>query len=374
MAYTYYDEVHSLQGRKIADDKARKRLDTAEENIDITSEINRQAKQNNAYLLNLLIDLQKEYDTTGKLTQVNSDASKMEHESSLMKIGEEIGVYFVLNTVDTTDSSAANHNAKGYIWLKDTGELLDLTEATGVYFATGRVQHGLETDVIIATDENGVAYIVKYENKTWTATAFTNNSGVTLDGCNSQMLYKDGKFYHVVCKGTTKVFPIVTFDMETMTIEKVSSNISLPLTFSGIYEASLYEFNSKIYVALRPSYTSLRRGYLGLALLGIVENMEVLPEVKEYIMLPDGSSRVLLFDYNSRLFCITTGFNRVNGRLFDVTNIHAYEPIAQLLYNVNYPDVLLDGSTMHYCATDKKNTEAGCKVVYGTFPYIDLLK
>ena len=374
MAYIYYDEIHSLQGRKIADDKARERLDIAEENINIVSKINRQAKQNNAYLLNLLIDLQTEYDTTGKLTQVNSDASKIEHESSLMKIGEEIGVYFVLNTVDTTDCSEANHNAKGYIWLKDTGELLDLTEATGVYFATGRVQHGLETDVNIATDESGVAYIVKCENETWTATAFTNNSGVTLDGCNSQMIYKDGKFYHVVCKGTTKVFPIVTFDTETMTIEKVSSDISLPMTFSGIYEASLYEFDSKIYVALRPSYTSLRRGYLGLALIGIVENMEVFPKVNEYIMLPDGSSRILLFDYNSRLFCITNGFDRVNGRLFDITNIHAYEPIARITNNVNYPDILLDGSTLHFSATDKKNTSAGCKVVYGTFPYTDLLK
>lgn len=374
MAYTYYKEVHTFQGRKIADDKARKRLDEIENNMDIVSSINKQAKQNNAYLLNLLIDLQEEYDTKGKLTQVNSNVSKMEHESSLIKIGEKIGVYFVLNTVDATDCSAANHNAKGYIWWKDTRELLDLTEATGVYFATGRVQHGMETDVIIAKNESGVAYIVKYENETWTATAFINNSGVTLDGCNSQMLYKDGKFYHVVCEETTKVFPIVTFNTETMTIEKVSSNISLPLIFSGIYEASLYEFNSKIYVALRPAYTSLRRGYLGLALIGIVENMEVLPEVKEYIMLPDGSSRVLLFDYNKRLFCITNAFNRVNGRLFDITNIHAYEPIARIINNVNYPDILIDGSTLHYCATDKKNTNVGCKVVYGTFPYIDLLK
>lgn len=375
MSYTYYEEVHSLQRRKLADDKARERLSDVEFNLDIVNEINRQAKQNNPYLLNLLIDMQASYDSTGKYTNVNASESKMEHESSLMKVGDDIGVYFVLNTVDTTDCSSANQNAKGYIWLKSTGELINLTEKLGTYFATGRVQHKTDEDVIIVKDENGNAYLVCYTDEMWVIKQFTNNSGVTLDGCNSQMLFRDGKFYHIVCRETTSTFPIVVFDLDAMTIELVASTINLPLSFQGVYEASMYEFNESIYVGLRPSYKSLRRGYLGLALVGILEDMETLPTVNEYIMLPDGSSRILLFEQNSRLFCITNGFNRTNGRLFDVTNIHAYEPVAQILNNVNYPDIMLDDSgTLHYSATDKKNTSAGCKVVYGTFPYTDLLK
>lgn len=374
MPYTYYEEVHSLQNRKLVDDKSRRKLNIIEPKVNTLEEIIRQSKQGSLNLLHLLINMQTSYDLTGKFVNVNSAESKLEHEASLMKIGDDICVYWVNNAVSTTDNGTTGE-ATGCIYRN--GTVTDLTVATGVYFATGRVQHGHEEgDVIIAIDSSANAYLVKCTDNVWSATQFKNNSGLLLDGCNSQMVYKDGKFYHILTvneNNKDKNHPIIYFDTETMTIEKSAGAIVLPMTFDGIYETCLHEFNDQIYVAFRPSYSSLRRN-MGLALVGILEGMETeLPIVNEYILLPDGSSRPLLFDYNNKLFCITNANDRITGRLFDITNIHSYEPVAQILNNVNYPDVLVNGSTVYWCATDKKNV-AGCKVVHGTFPYMDLLK
>lgn len=368
MSYTFYDEVYSLGGRTLADGKARERLDSVEKNVDwAISEIMDQKE--NTSLLYILANSANEYDATSKYTQVNSAISKMEHESSLMNLNGSLAVYFVLNTIDTTDCSASNHNAKGVI--VQNGTVTDLTEETGVYFATGRVQHG-DSDVIIATNESGEAYLVKYADAAWTASKFTNNSGVSLDGCNSQMMYQNGKFYHSVCKGTTTTFPLICFDIENMTIEKVA-NIALPCDFEGIYESSLFNYNGNIYLAIRPSYNSLsKRGNKGIALIGILESLDN-PTITKYIYLPDGSSRILFFSYNNRLYCVTNDFDRINGHLFDITDFYNYEPVALIKNNINYPDFLQVGSNLYWSSTDKKNTSAGCKVVFGQFAYKNLL-
>lgn len=374
MTYDFVEDIHSINGRNLADDEARK----ANENISAkTTLLSKQAKDkidHSPYLLDLLINMQTEYDSNNKYSHINAGSSVMEHESSLMKVSNDIGVYFVLNTTDTTDSSSASHNAKGCIWLKNANTIIDLTSETGIYFATGRTQHMGDTDVVIATNENDEAFLISHSASGWTAKKFTNNSGITLDGCNSQMVYENGKFYHVVAKNVASTFPVICFDPTNMTIELVKTQLTLPITFSGVYEASLFKFNDLVYVALRPSYASLRRGYLGQALIGIIQNLASDPVVKEYILLPDGSSRVLLFSKNDRLFCITNGFDRTTGKLFEITNLYAYEPIARILNNINYPDILFDGSNTYWCATDKKNNESGCKIVFGSFQYSDLLK
>ena len=356
-------EMGYYNGRPLKDTKARfdikgLREDTNELIADMKSE--RGAINLPYYLANLA----PSYDSTGKYTNVNSAESKAEHESSLMMLNGSPAVYFLRNTETTADTSP---DCKGCIY--QNGTITVLEDILGINIGTGRTQHG-DTDVIIAKGDDGNkilgVYLTKYENSEWTTSIFTNNSGLSLDGCNSQMLYKNGKFYHLLCKDTTKAFPILEFDPVEMTIEK-TSEISLPITFEGIYEANLYEFNSEIYFSIRPSYNSLKRGYKGKAIIGKIESLEN-PVVTQYVYVPDGSNRGVFFTYKNRLFFETTEYDRITGHIFDVTDL-IVDPIMTVKYNVNYADALVSNNTIYWCASDIKNTPGGSKVVYGTFPY-----
>lgn len=356
-------EMSNYMGHSLKDTKARLNIKELRSDADELLADMKSARS----AINLpyyLANLAPSYDSTGKYTNVNSAESKAEHESSLMMVNGSPAVYFLRNTETTADTSPA---CKGCIY--QNGTITVLEDILGINIGTGRTQHG-DTDVIIANGDDGSTilgvYLTKYENSEWTTSMFTNNSGLNIDGCNSQMLYKNEKFYHLLCKDTTKTFPILVFDPATMTIEKVSE-LSLPITFEGIYEANLYEFNSEIYFSIRPSYNSLKRGYKGKTIIGKIESLEN-PVVTQYVYVPDGSNRGMFFTYKSRLFFETTEYDRITGHIFDVTDL-VCDPVMTVKYNVNYADALVSNNTIYWCASDIKNTPGGSKVVYGTFPY-----
>lgn len=363
-------EMVNFMGHPLKDEKARwdiegLRSDTNELLSDVFS------VKGNISLPYYLANLATERDSTDKFAKVNPDVeTKAEHESSMMMLNGSPAVYFLQNTTSTADSGK---DCVGSVY--QNGVVTQLKDALGgINVSTGRTQHG-DTDVIIAAGYNSDGEdigkcLVKHDGETWTSSVFTNNSGENLDGCNSQMLFKDGKFYHLLCKDTATKFPILVFDPESMTIEKVSE-LSMDIEFEGIYEANLYEFNGEIYFSIRPSYNSLIRGNKGKCMIGKIDSLEN-GKVTQYTYVPDGSNRGFFFTYKKgtkqRLFFETTEFDRVRGHIFDVTDL-IVDPVLTMMYNVNYADMLISGNNLYWCASDIKNTPGGSKVVFGQFPY-----
>ncbi len=363
-------EIGNYMGHSLKDERARLdikglRSDTDELISDVFS------VKGNISLPYYLANLATERDSTDKFTKVNPDVeTKAEHESSLMMLNGSPAVYFLQNTISTADSGK---DCVGSLY--QNGVVTQLKDVlNGINISTGRTQHG-DVDVIIAEGYNSAGEdigtcLVKHDGETWTLSVFTNKSGKSLDGCNSQMLFKNGKFYHLLCKDRTTQFSILAFDPENMTVEKVSE-LAMDIEFEGIYEANLYEFNGEIYFSIRPSYNSLIRGNKGKCMIGKIDSLEK-GNVIQYTYVPDGSNRGCFFTYKKgakqRLFFETTEFDRVRGHIFDVTNL-IVDPVLTMLYNVNYADILVSGNTLYWCASDIKNTPGGSKVVYGQFPY-----
>ena len=356
---------HSLKDERARWDIKKLRSNTDELISDVFS------VKGNISLPYYLANLATERDSTDKFTKVNPNVeTKAEHESSLMILNGSPAVYFLQNTISTADSGK---DCIGSIY--QNGIVTQLKDVLNdINVSTGRTQHG-DIDVIIADGYNSAGEnigkcLVKHDGTTWTSSVFTNNSGKALDGCNSQMLFKDGKFYHLLCKDRTTKFSILAFDPTKMTIDKIS-DLSLNIAFEGIYEANLYEFKGEIYFSIRPSYNSLIRGNKGKCIIGKIDSLES-GKVTQYTYVPDGSNRGFFFTYNKgglqRLFFETTEFDRTRGHIFDVTDL-IVDPVLTILYNVNYADALISGNNIYWCASDIKNTPGGSKVVYGQFPY-----
>nr|DAG34693.1 MAG TPA: hypothetical protein [Caudoviricetes sp.] len=363
-------EIVNYMGHPLKDERARwyikgLRSDTDELISDVFS------VKGNISLPYYLANLATEKNSTDKFTKVNADVgTKAEHESSLMMLNGSPAVYFLQNITSTSDSGK---DCIGSIYQNGiVTRLKDVLD--GINVSTGRTQHG-DTDVIIAGGYNSDGEdigkcLVKYNGEKWTHSVFTNNSGENLDGCNSQMLFKDGKFYHLLCKDKTTNFPILVFNPEDMTIKKISE-LTINVKFEGQFEANLYEFNDDIYFSVRPSYDSLIRGNKGKCIIGKIDSLEN-GKVTQYTYVPDGSNRGFFFTYKKgtkqRLFFETTEYDRIRGHIFDVTDL-IVDPVLTILYNVNYADALISGNTLYWCASDIKNAPGGSKVVYGQFPY-----